>query len=87
MEHIQLLQCSTCERQTLYPAGGFWSQAGLPSCCHEASQGIVGWCQLLEWYPFFHLIFPRTGLYRIWTQFQRENTVNTTVFTVPVQAL
>lgn len=35
----------------------------------------------------FNVIFPRTGLYRIWTQFQRENTVNTTIFTVPVNSL
>jgi hypothetical protein len=35
----------------------------------------------------FNLIFPRPGLYRIWTQFQRRGVVNTTVFTVPVKAL
>jgi hypothetical protein len=50
---------------------------------------------LLHVHPFlvkggdiqFNLIFPRPGLYRIWTQFQRSEVVNTTVFTVPVKAL
>lgn len=35
----------------------------------------------------FNVIFPRSGLYRIWTQFQRKGVVNTTVFTVPVKEL
>ena len=35
----------------------------------------------------FNIIFPRAGLYRIWTQFQRAGQVNTTVFTVPVKTL
>jgi Heavy metal binding domain len=50
---------------------------------------------LLHVHPFlvrggdiqFNIIFPRPGLYRIWTQFQRSGAVNTTVFTVPVKAL
>jgi hypothetical protein len=50
---------------------------------------------LLHVHPFlvkggdiqFNLIFPRPGLYRIWTQFQRAGVVNTTVFTVSVRAL
>ena len=50
---------------------------------------------LLHLHPFlvkggdiqFNIIFPRPGLYRIWTQFQRSGTVNTTVFTLPVKAL
>jgi hypothetical protein len=50
---------------------------------------------LLHVHPFlvkggdiqFNLIFPRPGLYRIWTQFQRAEVVNTTVFTVQVKAL
>ena len=50
---------------------------------------------LLHIHPFlvsggaiqFNIIFPRPGLYRIWTQFQRSGIVNTTVFTVPVKAL
>jgi Heavy metal binding domain len=35
----------------------------------------------------FNVIFPRPGLHRIWTQFQRKGVVNTVVFTVPVQAV
>ena len=35
----------------------------------------------------FNIIFPRKGLYRIWTQFQRNGVVNTTVFTVRVNEL
>ncbi len=35
----------------------------------------------------FNVIFPRGGLYRIWTQFQRKGVVDTTVFTVPVKEL
>ena len=50
---------------------------------------------LLHVHPFlvrggeiqFNLIFPRPGFYRIWTQFQRAQVVNTTVFTVAVKAL
>ena len=50
---------------------------------------------LLHVHPFlvkggdiqFNVIFPRPGLYRIWTQFQRAEVVNTTVFTVAVKAL
>jgi hypothetical protein len=50
---------------------------------------------LLHIHPFlvkgadiqFNIIFPRPGLYRIWTQFQRNGEVNTTVFTVPVKTL
>lgn len=35
----------------------------------------------------FNLIFPRPGPYRVWTQFQRLGTVNTTQFTISVRAL
>ncbi len=35
----------------------------------------------------FNILFPRPGIYRIWTQFQREGVVNTVVFTVPVASL
>jgi len=35
----------------------------------------------------FNIIFPRPGLYKIWTQFQRLGVVNTTVFVVPVASL
>ena len=35
----------------------------------------------------FNLIFPRAGVYRVWTQFQRKGVVNTVVFDVPVKNL
>jgi hypothetical protein len=35
----------------------------------------------------FNLIFPREGVYRVWTQFQRKGVVNTAVFNVPVTVL
>ena len=35
----------------------------------------------------FNLVFPRPGLFRIWTQFQRQGVVNTLHFDVPVRAL
>ncbi|MBV9302753.1 MAG: hypothetical protein JOY62_10775 [Acidobacteriaceae bacterium] len=35
----------------------------------------------------FNVVFPRSGFYRIWSQFQRKGVVNTTVFTVPVKDL
>ena len=34
-----------------------------------------------------NLIFPRTGIYRLWVQFQRKGIVNTVVFNVPVSEL
>jgi hypothetical protein len=35
----------------------------------------------------FDVIFPKSGNYRIWTQFQRNGVVNTAVFTIPVTGL
>ncbi|HUA87195.1 MAG TPA: heavy metal-binding domain-containing protein [Bryobacteraceae bacterium] len=35
----------------------------------------------------FNLIFPRAGVYRVWTQFQRKGVVNTVVFNIPVKDL
>lgn len=35
----------------------------------------------------FNMIFPREGIYRVWTQFQRKGVVNTTVFNIPVTVL
>jgi len=50
---------------------------------------------LLHVHPFlvkggdiqFNVIFPRPGLHRIWTQFQRSDVVNLVTFTVDVKAL
>jgi hypothetical protein len=57
-----------------------------------ASEDLV---DLIHTHPFlvgrptiqFNVIFPRAGLHRIWTQFQRDGVVNTVVFTVPVRAI
>ncbi len=35
----------------------------------------------------FNLIFPRAGVYRVWTQFQRKGVVNTVRFDIPVKNL
>jgi hypothetical protein len=35
----------------------------------------------------FNVIFPRTGVYRVWVQFQRKGVVNTVAFNVPVSEL
>jgi len=35
----------------------------------------------------FNLIFPRSGIYRVWIQFQRKGVVNTVAFNIPVKTL
>lgn len=35
----------------------------------------------------FNIVFPRPGVYRLWTQFQRLGVVNTTVFNISVKGL
>ncbi len=55
-----------------------------------ASEDLI---DLLHEHPFnadngrieFDLTFPRTGIYRVWIQFQRDGVVNTVAFNVPVQ--
>ena len=55
-----------------------------------ASEDLV---DLIHTHPFlagastiqFNVIFPRPGIHRIWTQFQRRGVVNTVVFTVLVR--
>jgi Heavy metal binding domain len=78
---------------TLTPSTGMQLYLGAWAHMLAASEDLV---DLLHLHPFladgkadmqFNIIFPRPGLYRIWTQIQRENTVNTFVFTVPVKAL
>lgn len=78
---------------SLNPAAGLQPYLGAWAHMLAASEDLI---DLIHIHPFladggptmqFNLIFPRPGLYRVWTQFQRENTVNTTVFTIPVKAL
>jgi hypothetical protein len=74
--------------QTLEPYLGAWGHMLI------ASQDVV---DLIHTHPFlsdpqkgqiqFNAIFPRPGLYRVWTQFQRSGVVNTTVFTLPIRGL
>jgi hypothetical protein len=77
---------------TLSPADGLQPYLGAWAHMLIASADLI---DLLHLHPFlvtganlqFNVIFPRTGMYRIWTQFQRRNVVNTVVFTVPVKSL
>jgi hypothetical protein len=78
---------------TLEPSTGMQLYLGAWAHMLAASEDLV---DLLHLHPFladgkgnmqFNIIFPRPGLYRVWTQIQRENTVNTLVFTIPVKAL
>jgi hypothetical protein len=78
---------------TFSPSTGMQLYLGAWAHMLAASEDLV---DLLHLHPFladgranmqFNIIFPRPGLYRIWTQIQRENTVNTVVFTIPVKAL
>ncbi len=76
------------------PAPGMQPYLGAWAHMLAAAEDLI---DLLHVHPFiaspekgelqFNLIFPRTGCYRIWTQVQRENVVNTVVFTVPVKEL
>jgi hypothetical protein len=77
----------------LDPASGLQPYLGAWGHMLVVSSDLI---DLLHLHPFlasggataqFNVIFPRSGLYRIWTQFQRENVVNTVVFTVPVGSL
>ena len=78
---------------TLDPCEGLEPYLGAWGHMLAASEDLV---DLLHLHPFllrgksgvqFNIIFPRPGLYRIWTQFQRKSVVNTVVFTVPVKSL
>ena len=78
---------------SLDPADGLERYLGAWAHMLAASEDLI---DLIHMHPFladggpamqFNIIFPRSGLYRIWTQFQRENQVNTTVFTIPVASL
>lgn len=77
---------------TLDPAAGLEPYLGAWGHMLAVSSDLI---DLLHLHPFlanggsiqFNIIFPRSGMYRIWTQFQRQGVVNTVVFTVPVKSL
>jgi hypothetical protein len=77
---------------SLSPSEGLEPYLGAWGHMLAASSDLI---DLMHLHPFlvtggeiqFNVIFPRAGLYRVWTQFQRSGQVNTTVFTVPVKAL
>jgi len=78
---------------TLDPAEGLEPYLGAWAHMLIASADLI---DLLHLHPFiangsadvqFNVIFPRPGLHRIWTQFQRRGVVDTVEFTVPVASL
>lgn len=78
---------------SLSPTDGLEPYLGAWAHMLVASADLI---DLIHLHPFlrnpdgsmqFNLLFPRPGLYRVWTQFQRKGTVNTVVFTVPVGSL
>jgi hypothetical protein len=78
---------------TLDPASGLEPYLGAWGHMLAASEDLV---DLIHSHPFiadggpsvqFNLLFPRAGMYKVWTQFQRQGVVNTVVFTIPVAAL
>jgi hypothetical protein len=77
---------------TLNPSEGLEKYLGAWGHMLVASADLI---DLIHTHPFlvtggviqFNVIFPRAGLYRVWTQFQRSGVVNTVVFTIPVKAL
>jgi len=78
---------------TLDPALGLQPYLGAWAHMLAASADLI---DLVHLHPFladggarvqFNVIFPRPGLYKVWTQFQRIGVVNTVVFIVPVRAL
>lgn len=78
---------------SLAPAEGLELYLGVWAHMLAASEDLI---DLLHVHPFladggatmqFNVIFPRAGMYRVWTQFQRLKTVNTTAFTIPVKAI
>jgi hypothetical protein len=77
---------------TLEPSEGLEKYLGAWGHMLVASADLI---DLLHTHPFlvtggvvqFNVIFPREGLYRVWTQFQRSGIVNTVIFTIPVKAI
>jgi hypothetical protein len=77
----------------LDPSSGLEKYLGAWGHMLAVSEDLI---DLIHLHPFlanggpvaqFNVLFPRPGLYRLWTQFQRAGVVNTVVFTVPVGAL
>jgi hypothetical protein len=78
---------------TLSPNDGLEPYLGAWAHMLTASADLI---DMIHVHPFLrnadaslqsNLVFPRPGLYRIWTQIQRKGVVNTVVFTVPVLSL
>jgi hypothetical protein len=77
---------------TLDPSDGLEKYLGAWGHMLAASADLI---DLLHLHPFlitgsviqFNVIFPRAGLYRVWTQFQRKGVVNTVAFTIAVKSL
>lgn len=78
---------------TLDPAEGMERYLGAWAHMLVASGDLI---DMIHTHPFlsderqhmqFNLIFPRPGMYRVWTQFQRLGIVNTIQFTLSVRAL
>jgi Heavy metal binding domain len=77
----------------LNPSAGIEKYIGAWGHMLAASQDLI---DLVHTHPFladggprmqFNMIFPRPGVYRVWTQFQRNGVVNTVAFNVPVSEL
>jgi hypothetical protein len=77
----------------LDPADGLEPYLGAWAHMLAASSDLI---DLIHLHPFladggatvqFNVIFPRPGLFRVWTQFQRRGLVNTVTHTIPVKAI
>ena len=78
-------------RFSVDPAGGLEKYLGAWAHMLAASDDLI---DLMHQHPFvadggpvidFSLVFPRARTYRVWVQFQRNGTVNTVHFDVPVK--
>jgi hypothetical protein len=83
---------NTQMRFTINPGDGFERYLGAWGHMLAASDDLI---DMMHTHPFiadgspqiqFDLTFPRVRTYRIWVQFQRNGTVNTVHFDIPVKA-